>query len=259
MFRKLLDEGRAGDNVGLLLRGTKREDVERGQVVCKPGTVTPHKKFKCEVYVLSKDEGADATSPSSPDTVPQFYFRTTDVTGSIKLPDSVEMVMPGDNTSFEVDLITPIAMEKGLKVCHQGGGANHRSGHRFRNSWTKQFTILFFREGFLATGSLSENNLGENGLHNSPMRHYKARLVSSVFSNILGCVAPIGRAADSKSVGCRFESCHARPFFLFLALVFYSTPASALGLAFELVSFEPSRFGKPSIIHPLWPSLQYFC
>ena len=127
MFRKLLDEGQAGDNVGLLLRGTKREEVERGQVVCKPGTVTPHKKFKCEVYVLSKDEGG-RHKPFLPGYRPQFYFRTTDVTGSIKLPDGVEMVMPGDNTSFEVDLITPIAMEKGLKFAIREGGRTIGAG-----------------------------------------------------------------------------------------------------------------------------------
>ena len=127
MFRKLLDEGRAGDNVGLLLRGTKREEVERGQVVCKPGTITPHKKFKCEVYVLSKDEGG-RHKPFLPGYRPQFYFRTTDVTGSIKLPDGVEMVMPGDNTSFEVDLITPIAMEKGLKFAIREGGRTIGAG-----------------------------------------------------------------------------------------------------------------------------------
>ena len=127
MFRKLLDEGRAGDNVGLLLRGTKREEVERGQVVCKPATVTPHKKFKCEVYVLSKDEGG-RHKPFLPGYRPQFYFRTTDVTGSIKLPDGVEMVMPGDNTSFEVELITPVAMEKGLKFAIREGGRTIGAG-----------------------------------------------------------------------------------------------------------------------------------
>lgn len=127
MFRKLLDQGQAGDNVGLLLRGTKREDVERGQVLCKPGTVTPHKKFKCEVYILSKDEGGRHT-PIFKGYRPQFYFRTTDVTGSIKLPESVEMIMPGDNTSFEVELITPIAMEKGLKFAIREGGRTIGAG-----------------------------------------------------------------------------------------------------------------------------------
>jgi elongation factor Tu len=127
MFRKLLDRGEAGDNVGLLLRGTKREDVERGQVICKPGSVKPHKKFNGEVYILSKDEGGRHT-PIFKGYRPQFYFRTTDVTGSIKLPDGVEMIMPGDNTSFEVELIQPIAMEKGLKFAIREGGRTIGAG-----------------------------------------------------------------------------------------------------------------------------------
>ena len=127
MFRKLLDEGRAGDNVGLLLRGTKREEVERGQVICKPGTVKPHRKFKGEVYILSKEEGGRHT-PVFKGYRPQFYFRTTDVTGSITLPDGVEMIMPGDNTSLEVELITPIAMEKGLKFAVREGGRTIGAG-----------------------------------------------------------------------------------------------------------------------------------
>ncbi|MBT3584292.1 MAG: elongation factor Tu [Halobacteriovoraceae bacterium] len=127
MFRKLLDEGRAGDNVGLLLRGTKREDVERGQVLCKPGSVKPHKKFNCEVYILSKDEGGRHT-PIFKGYRPQFYFRTTDVTGDITLKEGVEMVMPGDNTSFGVELITPIAMEKGLKFAIREGGRTIGAG-----------------------------------------------------------------------------------------------------------------------------------
>jgi elongation factor Tu len=127
MFRKLLDEGQAGDNVGLLLRGTKREEVERGQVCCVPGSVKPHKKFKCEVYILSKDEGGRHT-PIFPGYRPQFYFRTTDVTGDIKLADGVEMVMPGDNTSFDVELITSIAMEKGLKFAIREGGRTIGAG-----------------------------------------------------------------------------------------------------------------------------------
>ncbi|MAF76587.1 MAG: elongation factor Tu [Halobacteriovoraceae bacterium] len=127
MFRKLLDQGQAGDNVGLLLRGTKREDVERGQVICKPGSVNPHKKFRGEVYILSKDEGGRHT-PIFKGYRPQFYFRTTDVTGSIKLPEGTEMVMPGDNTSFEVELITPIAMEKGLKFAIREGGRTIGAG-----------------------------------------------------------------------------------------------------------------------------------
>jgi elongation factor Tu len=127
MFRKLLDEGRAGDNVGLLLRGTKREDVERGQVLCKPGSIKPHQKFSGEVYILSKDEGGRHT-PIFKGYRPQFYFRTTDVTGSITLPEGVEMVMPGDNTSFVVELITPIAMEKGLKFAIREGGRTIGAG-----------------------------------------------------------------------------------------------------------------------------------
>ena len=127
MFRKLLDEGQAGDNVGLLLRGTKREDVERGQVLCKPGSVSPHAKFNCEVYILSKDEGGRHT-PIFKGYRPQFYFRTTDVTGSIELPEGVEMIMPGDNTSFKVELINPIAMEKGLKFAIREGGRTIGAG-----------------------------------------------------------------------------------------------------------------------------------
>ena len=127
MFRKLLDEGRAGDNVGLLLRGTKREDVERGQVLCKPGSILPHTKFSAEVYILSKDEGGRHT-PIFKGYRPQFYFRTTDVTGGITLKDGVEMIMPGDNTSFEVELITPIAMEKGLKFAIREGGRTIGAG-----------------------------------------------------------------------------------------------------------------------------------
>jgi elongation factor Tu len=114
MFRKLLDEGRAGDNVGVLLRGTKREEVERGQVLAKPGSITPHTKFECEVYVLSKDEGGRHT-PFFSNYRPQFYFRTTDVTGACDLPEGVEMVMPGDNIKMTVSLIAPIAMEDGLR------------------------------------------------------------------------------------------------------------------------------------------------
>ena len=127
MFRKLLDEGRAGDNVGLLLRGVKREEIERGQCLVKPGTVKPHKKFNCEVYILSKDEGGRHT-PIFKGYRPQFYFRTTDVTGDITLSDGVEMVMPGDNTSFAVELITPIAMEKGLKFAIREGGRTIGAG-----------------------------------------------------------------------------------------------------------------------------------
>ena len=127
MFRKLLDEGRAGDNVGLLLRGTKREDVERGQCLIKPGSVNPHKKFKCEVYVLTKEEGGRHT-PIFKGYRPQFYFRTTDVTGAVELDPSVEMIMPGDNTRFTVELITPIAMEKGLRFAIREGGRTIGAG-----------------------------------------------------------------------------------------------------------------------------------
>src|SRR6266436_857418 len=121
MFRKLLDEGLAGDNVGLLLRGTEKEDVERGQVVCKPGSITPHTKFKAEAYVLTKEEGGRHT-PFFTGYRPQFYFRTTDVTGDVKLPTGVEMVMPGDNVSAEISLITPVALEKGLRFAIREGG-----------------------------------------------------------------------------------------------------------------------------------------
>ena len=127
MFRKLLDEGRAGDNVGILLRGTKREDVERGQVLAKPGSVKPHTKFTAEIYVLNKDEGGRHT-PFFSNYRPQFYFRTTDVTGSIKLPEGVEMIMPGDNVSIEATLISPIAMEEGLRFAIREGGRTIGAG-----------------------------------------------------------------------------------------------------------------------------------
>jgi elongation factor Tu len=127
MFRKLLDEARAGDNVGVLLRGIKKEDVERGQVLAKPGSVKAHKKFKAEVYVLSKDEGGRHT-PFFNNYRPQFYFRTTDVTGSVTLPEGVEMVMPGDNVSVSVELITPIAMEKTMRFAIREGGKTVGAG-----------------------------------------------------------------------------------------------------------------------------------
>ncbi len=127
MFRKLLDEGRAGDNVGLLLRGIKREEIERGQCIIKPGTVQPHAKFKCEVYILNKDEGGRHT-PIFKGYRPQFYFRTTDVTGAITLPAGTEMIMPGDNTSFDVELINTIAMEKGLRFAIREGGRTIGAG-----------------------------------------------------------------------------------------------------------------------------------
>ena len=127
MFRKLLDQGMAGDNVGILLRGTKREDVERGQVVCKPGSVKPHKRFKAEAYILTKEEGGRHT-PFFTNYRPQFYFRTTDVTGMVKLPEGTEMVMPGDNVSCEVELITPIAMEEKLRFAIREGGRTVGAG-----------------------------------------------------------------------------------------------------------------------------------
>ncbi len=127
MFRKLLDDAMAGDNIGALLRGIKKEDVERGQVLAKPGSITPHKKFKAEVYVLSKDEGGRHT-PFFSNYRPQFYFRTTDVTGTVKLPEGVEMVMPGDNISIEVELITPIAMEKTIRFAIREGGRTVGAG-----------------------------------------------------------------------------------------------------------------------------------
>jgi elongation factor Tu len=127
MFRKLLDEARAGDNVGVLLRGVKKDDVQRGQVLAKPGSIKPHKKFKAEVYVLSKEEGGRHT-PFFSNYRPQFYFRTTDVTGSVKLPEGVEMVMPGDNVSVEVELITSIAMEKTMRFAIREGGKTVGAG-----------------------------------------------------------------------------------------------------------------------------------
>jgi elongation factor Tu len=127
MFRKLLDEGQAGDNVGVLLRGTKREEVERGQVLCKPGSITPHTKFEAEVYVLSKEEGGRHT-PFFKGYRPQFYFRTTDVTGAVELPEGTEMVMPGDNIKIVVELIAPIAMEQGLRFAIREGGKTVGAG-----------------------------------------------------------------------------------------------------------------------------------
>ncbi|HAK37128.1 MAG TPA: elongation factor Tu, partial [Nitrospina sp.] len=127
MFRKLLDDGQAGDNVGLLLRGTKREDIERGQVIAKPKSITPHKKFKAEVYVLSKDEGGRHT-PFFNGYRPQFYFRTTDVTGVCTLPSGVEMVMPGDNVTMDIELITEVAMDKELRFAIREGGRTVGAG-----------------------------------------------------------------------------------------------------------------------------------
>jgi elongation factor Tu len=127
MFRKLLDQGQAGDNVGVLLRGTKREDVERGQVLCKPGSITPHTKFAAEAYILTKEEGGRHT-PFFTNYRPQFYFRTTDVTGIIKLREGVEMIMPGDNAELDIELITPIAMDQGLRFAIREGGRTVGSG-----------------------------------------------------------------------------------------------------------------------------------
>jgi elongation factor Tu len=127
MFRKLLDQGQAGDNVGVLLRGTKREDVERGQVLAKPGSINPHTKFECEVYVLSKEEGGRHKEFFA-GYRPQFYFRTTDVTGAVELPEGVEMVMPGDNVKMTVTLIAPIAMEQGLRFAIREGGRTVGAG-----------------------------------------------------------------------------------------------------------------------------------
>src|SRR3712207_4583838 len=127
MFKKLLDEGVAGDNVGLLLRGVERRDVERGQVIAKPGSITPHTKFKAEAYVLKKEEGGRHT-PFFTGYRPQFYFRTTDVTGVAHLPEGVEMVMPGDNVAMEIELITPIALEKGLRFAIREGGRTVGAG-----------------------------------------------------------------------------------------------------------------------------------
>jgi elongation factor Tu len=127
MFRKLLDEGQAGDNVGVLLRGTKREEIERGMVLCKKGTVPPHNHFECEVYVLKKEEGGRHT-PFFNGYRPQFYFRTTDVTGTVTLPAGTEMVMPGDNIKVDVELVSPIACEQGLRFAIREGGKTVGAG-----------------------------------------------------------------------------------------------------------------------------------
>jgi elongation factor Tu len=127
MFRKLLDQGEAGDNIGVLLRGTKREEVERGQVLAAPGSITPHTHFQCEAYVLTKEEGGRHT-PFFANYRPQFYFRTTDVTGTVKLPEGTEMVMPGDNITMEVELLVPIAMDEGLRFAIREGGRTVGAG-----------------------------------------------------------------------------------------------------------------------------------
>ncbi len=127
MFRKLLDQREAGDNIGVLLRGTKRDEVERGQVLAQPGTITPHTKFKAEAYILTKEEGGRHT-PFFGNYRPQFYFRTTDVTGTVVLPEGVEMVMPGDNVTMDVELIAPIAMDEGLRFAIREGGRTVGAG-----------------------------------------------------------------------------------------------------------------------------------
>ena len=127
MFRKLLDSGEAGDNIGVLLRGTKRDEVERGQVLARPGTITPHTRFKAETYVLTKDEGGRHT-PFFTNYRPQFFFRTTDVTGHVQLPEGIEMVMPGDNVTMDVELISPIAMDEGLRFAIREGGRTVGAG-----------------------------------------------------------------------------------------------------------------------------------
>jgi elongation factor Tu len=127
MFRKLLDSGQAGDNIGVLLRGTKRDDVERGQVLAKPGSITPHTKFKAETYVLTKEEGGRHT-PFFTNYRPQFFFRTTDVTGHVMLPEGIEMVMPGDSITMDVELIAPIAMDEGLRFAIREGGRTVGAG-----------------------------------------------------------------------------------------------------------------------------------
>ena len=136
MFRKLLDQGQAGDNVGVLLRGTKRDEVERGQVLCKPGSITPHTKFEAEVYILSKEEGGRHT-PFFNGYRPQFYFRTTDVTGAVNLPEGTEMVMPGDNVKMTVSMIAPIAMEEGLRFAIREGGTYRRGRSSVQNYGVK--------------------------------------------------------------------------------------------------------------------------
>ena len=179
MFRKLLDQGEAGDNVGVLLRGTKREEVERGQVLAKPGSITPHTKFKAEAYILTKEEGGRHT-PFFTNYRPQFYFRTTDVTGSVELPEGTEMVMPGDNISMEVELIAPIAMDEGLRFAIREGGrtvgagvvaADHRITARPAERWGQSGCRL---------GCRPRRSIGSS----------------------------IGRAPVSKTGGCGFESLH---------------------------------------------------
>jgi hypothetical protein len=184
MFRKLLDQGQAGDNVGILLRGTKREEVQRGQVLCKPGSVKPHTHFTAEIYVLSKDEGGRHT-PFFNNYRPQFYFRTTDVTGAIELPKDKEMVMPGDNVTITVKLIAPIAMEEGLRFAIREGGKTVGAGVVAKIMASCQdHGIKFSGSGIIA---------------GSPKKSFPEGYSS------------IGRASVSKTEGCRFDSycpCH---------------------------------------------------
>ena len=173
MFRKLLDQGQAGDNVGVLLRGTKREDVERGQVLCKPGSIKPHTKFKAEAYILTKEEGGRHT-PFFTNYRPQFYFRTTDVTGVVTLPEGTEMVMPGDNVTMEVTLIVPIAMEEKLRFAIREGGRTVGAG------------VVAAGHGLIP-------------IQVAALRHLLIRRRS---------VAQLARAPVSKTGGCGFESLH---------------------------------------------------
>ena len=175
MFRKLLDEGVAGDNIGVLLRGVKRDEIERGQVLAKPGSITPHTEFEAEVYVLSKDEGGRHT-PFFKGYRPQFYFRTTDVTGEVELPEGVEMVMPGDNVQMRVKLIAPIAMEEGLRFAVARGRAHGRRRRRRQN----------------------------HRMNPDEVRPGSARVPAPV-SNVKAS-SSIGRAAVSKTAGWGFDS-----------------------------------------------------
>ncbi len=164
MFKKLLDEGRAGDNVGLLLRGIEKNDVERGQVIAKPGSIKGYKKFKGEVYVLSKEEGGRHT-PFFNGYRPQFYFRTTDVTGVAKLPEGMEMVMPGDNVSVEVELITPVAMDKGLRFAIREGGRTVGAGtvsEIFRSSLRRRKENYAARNYSVPVQRMQEPELQQN-------------------------------------------------------------------------------------------------
>src|SRR5690606_12325921 len=188
MFRKLLDQGQAGDNAGLLLRGTKRDEVERGQVLAKPGTITPQTEFEAEVYVLSKDEGGRHT-PFFKGYRPQFYFRTTDITGAVTLPEGVEMVMPGDNVKMQVALINPVAMDEGLRFAIREGGRTVGAG----------VVAKSIKERFLPGGKGGRRR-------RPPLPFSEGR--QSIYAS-----SSIGRAAVSKTAGWGFESllaCHER-------------------------------------------------